>query len=85
MGRDVTRNFMQNLKQTLVLIIVVSLLCILHLNIDDIEFVGKKNIAASRIFNFSLQGLRSNVVVTTDVIQPQIEYLPNVKQILLIN
>ena len=85
MGRDVTRNFMQNLKQTLVLIIVVSLLCILHFNIDDIEFVGKKNIAVSRIFNFSLQGLRSNVVVTTDVIQPQIEYLPNVKQILLIN
>ena len=79
MGRDVTRNFMQNLKRTLVLIIVVSLLCILHLNIDDIEFIGKKNIAASRIFNFSLQGLRSNVVVTADVIQPQIEYLPKVK------
>ena len=85
MGRDVTRNFMQNLKRTLVLMIVVSLMCLLHLNIDDIEFVGKKNIAASPIFNFSLQALRSKVVVITDVIEPQIEYLPNVKQILLIN
>ena len=79
MGRDVTRNFMQNLKRTLVLIIAVSLMCLLHLNIDGIEFIGKKNIAASPIYNFSLQALRSNVVVITDVIQPQIEYLPNVK------
>ena len=85
MGRDVTRNFMQNLKRTLVLIIAVSLMCLLHLNIDDIEFIGKKNIAASPIYNFSLQALRSNVVVITDVIQPQIEYLPNVKLHLQIN
>ena len=78
MSWDVTRNFIQNLKRTLVLIIVVSLMCLLYFNFDDIEFMGKKNIVASRIPNSSFQTLRFNLVAPTDVIQPQIEYLPNV-------